>query len=185
MAYSRVPTTRDVVPGARVNIVLKVDQPTGRTVSGTVKDVLTRGDHHRGIKVRLADGRIGRVQTMAASDGQSHEDGGADAEVADVPPESETNFTPRGRRGQHRSQRRTEPEEPPAQQIGLDAYVKQKKPRGKGARKSATEQADESASNEAATTSATEDSKIVACPVCGSFTGDESAVAHHVASHFD
>src|SRR4051812_34589473 len=63
----RVPTTREVVPDARVNIVLKVDQPTGRTVSGTVKDVLTRGNHPRGIKVRLADGRIGRVQSLASA----------------------------------------------------------------------------------------------------------------------
>ena len=149
-------------------------------MSGTVKDVLTRGDHHRGIKVRLVDGRIGRVQTLAASDGQSSEE----AAEAGVPPESETSFTPRGRRGQHRGQNRSEPEEPPAQQIGLDAYVKQKKPRGKGARRSATEEAPEPTSNEA-TTSSAENSEMVTCPVCGSFTGDEAAVAHHVASHFD
>ena len=53
-----------VVPGARVLIVLKEDQPTGREVQGVVADVLTRGNHPRGIKVRLHDGRVGRVQRM-------------------------------------------------------------------------------------------------------------------------
>ncbi|GAB1199342.1 hypothetical protein APSETT444_008688 [Aspergillus pseudonomiae] len=64
----RVPTTREVVPGAPVNIILKADQPTGRTVSGTIADVLTRGNHPRGIKVRLTDGRIGRVQSMGTGE---------------------------------------------------------------------------------------------------------------------
>ncbi|CAI4210945.1 unnamed protein product [Parascedosporium putredinis] len=34
-AARRVPTVSEVVAGARVNIVLKADQPTGRTVAGT------------------------------------------------------------------------------------------------------------------------------------------------------
>ena len=33
----RVPTTRDVVAGVGVHIVLKKDQPTGRTVTGVVR----------------------------------------------------------------------------------------------------------------------------------------------------
>jgi uncharacterized repeat protein (TIGR03833 family) len=53
-----------VTPGARVSIVLKQDQPTGHEVQGIVADVLTRGNHPRGIKVRLQDGRVGRVQRM-------------------------------------------------------------------------------------------------------------------------
>lgn len=63
----RVPTTNQVIPGAHVNIVLKADQSTGRTVSGKIQDVLTRGNHPRGIKVRLVDGRIGRVQSMLST----------------------------------------------------------------------------------------------------------------------
>ena len=204
LARSRVPTTRDVVPGARVNIVLKVDQPTGRTVSGTVKDVLTRGDHHRGIKVRLVDGRIGRVQTMAAIGGsgvpsssfgpqqdQQNEGVGDAAEAGEgpFPPPAgapETSFISGGRRGggRHRGPRREEQQEPPAHQIGLDAYVKQKKPKGKGGRSRAAAEEDDTALN----VSPTDDpgqSETVACPVCGSFTGDEAAVAHHVAGHFD
>ncbi|EGP91249.1 uncharacterized protein MYCGRDRAFT_102412 [Zymoseptoria tritici IPO323] len=62
-----VPTVQQVRPGAAVSIVLKQDQPTGREVQGTVQDLLTRGDHPRGIKVRLTDGRVGRVQRMAAA----------------------------------------------------------------------------------------------------------------------
>ncbi|OTB13147.1 hypothetical protein K445DRAFT_34848, partial [Daldinia sp. EC12] len=67
-----VPKTTEVVRGAVVNIVLKADQRTGRQVSGTVRDVLTRGDHHRGIKVRLTDGRIGRVQSMSTASSTSN-----------------------------------------------------------------------------------------------------------------
>ncbi|KAF7587641.1 hypothetical protein BBP40_006896, partial [Aspergillus hancockii] len=63
------PTTKDVLPGASVNIILKADQRTGRTVSGTIADVLTRGNHPRGIKVRLTDGRVGRVQSMKGGSG--------------------------------------------------------------------------------------------------------------------
>ena len=66
-----VPTTSTVQPGASVSIVLKADQRTGRQVSGIVQDLLTRGNHPRGIKVRLADGRIGRVQQMSGGSGGS------------------------------------------------------------------------------------------------------------------
>lgn len=59
-----VPTVQQVVPGASVSIILKEDQPTGREVQGIVQNLLTRGDHPRGIKVRLTDGRVGRVQRM-------------------------------------------------------------------------------------------------------------------------
>ena len=42
-------------------IVMKLDQSTGKRVEGVVGEVLTRGDHPRGVKVRLVDGRVGRV----------------------------------------------------------------------------------------------------------------------------
>lgn len=51
--------------GSAVKIVLKADQPTGKLTTGTIADFLTRGDHPRGIKVRLSDGKIGRVQSLA------------------------------------------------------------------------------------------------------------------------
>lgn len=52
---------RDVTPGTKVSITLKQDQGTDRTVEGVVAERLTRGDHPRGVKVRLRDGRVGRV----------------------------------------------------------------------------------------------------------------------------
>jgi uncharacterized repeat protein (TIGR03833 family) len=51
--------------GARVAIVLKADQTTGKLSEGIVKDILTRSANHpHGIKVRLTDGRIGRVKEI-------------------------------------------------------------------------------------------------------------------------
>lgn len=52
----------DVKPGMLVNIILKKDQRTGNLTEGIVKNLLTSAPYHsRGIKVRLADGQIGRV----------------------------------------------------------------------------------------------------------------------------
>lgn len=56
---------RGICPGARVKIVKKQDQATGRTTEGRVKEVLTRSAFHpHGIKVRLDDGTIGRVREV-------------------------------------------------------------------------------------------------------------------------
>ncbi len=55
----------NIQPGARVKIVLKKDQKTGLLTEGVVKELLTSvPKHHRGIKVRLQDGQIGRVQEI-------------------------------------------------------------------------------------------------------------------------
>ena len=52
-------------PGLLVDIVLKADQPTGKLTRGRVKDILTNSaQHYRGIKVRLTDGQVGRVQAI-------------------------------------------------------------------------------------------------------------------------
>lgn len=53
-----------IKPGQLVSIVLKADQRTGRQVQGTVGQLLTRHNHPRGIKVKLTDGRVGRVQKI-------------------------------------------------------------------------------------------------------------------------
>ena len=56
---------KNIHPGLRVAIVLKRDQRTGKRTIGVVKDILTSAAFHsRGIKVRLADGQIGRVQEI-------------------------------------------------------------------------------------------------------------------------
>lgn len=59
-------TTRaNIKPGMLVNIILKKDQRSGELTEGIVKDILTSAaNHHRGIKVRLEDGQIGRVQEI-------------------------------------------------------------------------------------------------------------------------
>jgi uncharacterized repeat protein (TIGR03833 family) len=56
-------------PGLKVAIVLKQDQRSGKLTRGIVKDILTNSPFHpHGIKVRLADGQVGRVQEI--SDGE-------------------------------------------------------------------------------------------------------------------
>ena len=60
-----VPRLSQLHAGVGVNIVLKADQRSGRLTPGKVSDILTRGDHPRGVKVRLKDGRVGRVQSLA------------------------------------------------------------------------------------------------------------------------
>ncbi len=56
---------RNVTVGAEVLIVLKRDQRTGKLTQGVVKDILTRSANHpHGIKVRLRDGKVGRVQEV-------------------------------------------------------------------------------------------------------------------------
>lgn len=48
-----------------VAIVLKQDQRTGKLTTGVVKDLLTNSANHpHGIKVRLTDGQVGRVQSI-------------------------------------------------------------------------------------------------------------------------
>ncbi|MDH8677405.1 YwbE family protein [Fusibacter bizertensis] len=55
----------DVKPGLRVKIILKKDQRTGTLTEGVVKDLLTNSSTHpHGIKVRLEDGQVGRVQQI-------------------------------------------------------------------------------------------------------------------------
>jgi uncharacterized repeat protein (TIGR03833 family) len=53
--------------GQRVRIVLKQDQRTGKLTEGIVKDLLTKSPTHpHGIKVRLEDGQVGRVQEIVS-----------------------------------------------------------------------------------------------------------------------
>jgi uncharacterized repeat protein (TIGR03833 family) len=60
---------KSIQPGARVEIVLKKDQRSGKRTVGVVKDILTSSAFHsRGIKVRLEDGQIGRVQTVLSDE---------------------------------------------------------------------------------------------------------------------
>jgi uncharacterized repeat protein (TIGR03833 family) len=54
-----------IKPGSHVKIVLKQHQRSGTLTEGTVKDVLTSSSvHPHGIKVRLTDGKVGRVKLI-------------------------------------------------------------------------------------------------------------------------
>jgi len=56
---------KDISIGATVDIILKADQRTGKLTRGVVKDLLTNSQTHpHGIKVRLTDGQVGRVQAI-------------------------------------------------------------------------------------------------------------------------
>ncbi len=60
---------KDIRPGLRVAVVLKQDKRTGKRTEGVVKDILTNSQFHpHGIKVRLTDGQVGRVQEILASE---------------------------------------------------------------------------------------------------------------------
>ncbi len=62
---------KNIRPGSQVAIVLKQDQRTGKQTIGIVKDLLTNSPSHpHGIKVRLTDGQVGRVQNLIDSQRQ-------------------------------------------------------------------------------------------------------------------
>lgn len=70
----------DIKMGLEVDIVLKKDQPTGKLTRGKVAQILTsKAVHPRGIKVRLQDGQVGRVQKIYPKfptiNGQEYQEG--------------------------------------------------------------------------------------------------------------
>lgn len=55
----------DIKIGSKVKIVEKQNQRSGELTPGIVKDILTNSKTHpHGIKVRLEDGRVGRVKEI-------------------------------------------------------------------------------------------------------------------------
>lgn len=202
---SRVPNTSQVRPGASVSIVLKADQRTGREIQGVVQNVLTRGDHHRGIKVRLTDGRIGRVQRMAptpadgvppsaapGSAGAGAPPAGGPGPTLSMAPQPVQFTRTEGRqRPQYQDARFDGHFEPPPEQIDLAAYIKapKQKKKGRKAAKNEPPAADATAATSGEGSNANSAADVVSatatCPVCSAFEGDEAAVAHHVATHFE
>ncbi len=62
---------KNIRAGLKVAIVLKQDQRTGKRTVGVVKDLLTNSSNHpHGIKVRLTDGQVGRVQEILANENE-------------------------------------------------------------------------------------------------------------------
>lgn len=187
--HPRVPPSRSINPGTPVNIILKADQPTGRTVSGTVSDVLTRGDHPRGVKVRLADGRVGRVQSVRSDDeppGQAEESpdpiGGEGIQLRT----EGGDISGRRNRFAARDMRLDGPEEPSSEPLGLDMYIRPAKGKKRGGKAQRRQSVDEKSDGMNGTSDAVQTkAATVSCPVCSAFEGDEAAVAHHVAAHFE
>ena len=59
------PKRTELQPGTRVRIVEKQNQPSGQLTEGVVMRILTSSPTHpHGIKVMLADGKVGRVQEI-------------------------------------------------------------------------------------------------------------------------
>jgi uncharacterized repeat protein (TIGR03833 family) len=176
-AYAQnVPNIQQVISGAFVSIVLKVDQPTGREVQGVVADVLTSGNHPRGIKVRLADGRVGRVQRMtteekarAGSVGLSGLGRNGENGQENIQPATGSRIVNR-----YRDVREEEELQQPATGYSLGDFL----PVGHPLR-------EDTSPKRSTTESPAEEVNAQVCPVCGEFEGDEIAVSHHVATHFD
>jgi uncharacterized repeat protein (TIGR03833 family) len=62
-----LPKRNEIHAGLRVQIVEKQNQPTGKLTEGVVARILTSSPiHPHGIKVMLADGKVGRVQAIVA-----------------------------------------------------------------------------------------------------------------------
>ena len=62
----------NIKPGIEVAVVLKEDQRTGELTEGIVQNILTNSQFHpHGIKVRLTDGQIGRVQEIRTGENEN------------------------------------------------------------------------------------------------------------------
>ncbi|MBN1438589.1 MAG: YwbE family protein [Anaerolineales bacterium] len=60
-----LPKRSEIRPGDRVRIIEKHNQKSGILTAGVVARILTNSPTHpHGIKVMLADGRVGRVQSV-------------------------------------------------------------------------------------------------------------------------
>ena len=64
-----VPKRSELRAGARVQIVEKQNQRSGKLTEGVVARILTSSPTHpHGIKVMLEDGKVGRVQAIVNQD---------------------------------------------------------------------------------------------------------------------
>ncbi|KAI9167539.1 hypothetical protein HJFPF1_03667 [Paramyrothecium foliicola] len=150
-AAGTVPTQQQVIPGASVFIVLKEDQPTGRETQGIIQDVLGRGNHPRGIKVRLQGGHVGRVQRMGYNTSSS------------AAPQSFSASSGSSRLSHRYTDVRNDeyPSEPPSRSLAdfMPTMINE--------RASAPEIEVSS-------------QQTVRCPFCEAFEGDEEAVTYHI-----
>ncbi|KAH9859697.1 hypothetical protein IAQ61_011478 [Plenodomus lingam] len=205
------PRHAHIHPATPVSIILKADQPTGHRVHGIVATLLTRGDHPRGVKVRLRDGRVGRVQALVSQEegerGEALVGGagarlGRDGEGGRGGVGSGHGFLGgRIERDARLDDGYVYDEERRGNtgvSLGLfaaledaDRGVSRRKGRGKG--KGIERGMSEAMGSRdgdgdwvaAAAQDGGDTEKVATCPVCGEFEGDETAVAHHVEQHFN
>jgi uncharacterized repeat protein (TIGR03833 family) len=72
----------DIRPGLTVDIIQKSDQRSGALTRGVVKEILTNSaSHPHGIKVRLADGRVGRVAAVISTKSPAGDPAGPDTKI--------------------------------------------------------------------------------------------------------
>lgn len=151
-------------------------------MQGIVADVLTSGNHPRGIKVCLRDGRVGRVQRMVGEQ-EAHEASqglsglGRNGDIGytgsvDAPFAGRARTYARSRcRGVHEQE-----QDLPSSGYSLGAFLPED-----------TTQAsiqNISGPTDHPATALDFGSATRICPVCEAFEGDEMAVAHHVNEHF-
>jgi uncharacterized repeat protein (TIGR03833 family) len=68
--------------GLTVDIIQKSDQRSGKLTRGTVQEILTGSAFHpHGIKVRLSDGRVGRVAAIISPDSPAGDSPGHDTKI--------------------------------------------------------------------------------------------------------
>ena len=189
-----MPPISRLTPGTSVAVILKVDQPTGHRVYGVVSELLTKGDHPRGVKVRLRDGRVGRVQAVVEEARGLEGEGAAGGVGANLGRDGENGggFGSRGGGGFKQVQDVREDghlwdeSEPKEYFADVQFTVKQKKGKrkGKGAAAAELQQSSDVGERAGKVEGEVKEKGVATCPVCGEFKGDERAVAHHVEGHF-
>ncbi|KAF2708855.1 hypothetical protein K504DRAFT_468086 [Pleomassaria siparia CBS 279.74] len=175
--HPNVPYFSQLRPGTPVAIILKQDQPTGHRVYGVVGELLTKGDHPRGVKVRLRDGRVGRVQKVVEeAKGREGEDsvGGAGAGLG-RDGETIRGGSSGGRGFKHTQDVREDGHLWDDQNQASREYFADVQFKVKGQKKG---------KRKGGSSAVVAEETLATCPVCGAFEGDERAVAHHVEQHF-
>lgn len=178
-AYTSVPPIRAIHPGGGVSIILKEDQQSGHQVKGVVADLLTRGDHPRGVKVRLRDGRVGRVQGLVS------EAEGLEGEGIVGGPEANLGRNGEGAANAGRGERRGGRIERDIREDDEYLYENRASNQDYGlfaALEEADKRHEQSRAGPPLGQVASEE--LAVCPVCYKFEGDEASVAHHVEQHF-
>lgn len=135
-----VPKMSQLRIGLSVDIVLKSDQRSGRLTTGLISEILTRGDHPRGIKVRLNSGLVGRVQSLSIASKTLREPDNAVPPLAESSDANSRDYQepqPTSARGVHKglvksysTQSDYKPDQNPPESRSLADYIRLRSSRG-------------------------------------------------------